>query len=75
MWAMEHRRIIWKLMDALGTQADVGAWFGVAGSTVSHWQDDGIPARYWPALLRLAQSKGIRLSLEDIERHSPLRAA
>jgi len=72
---MEHRRIIELLTEALGTQRDVGEWFGVANSTVCHWQDDGIPARYWPELLRLARSKRIRLSLEDIELHSPLRAA
>ena len=72
---MEHRRIIELLTEALGTQRDLGVWFGVANSTISHWQDDGIPARYWPELLRLARSQRIRLSLEDIELHSPLRAA
>jgi len=73
---MDHADIIDRLSEAMGGQRPLGAWFGVDKTTVSHWKTgDGIPARYWPELLRLARSKRIRLSLEDIELHSPLRAA
>jgi len=73
---MDHARIIDMLVAKLGSQRDVGAWFGVDHSTVSHWRNgDGIPSRYWPEMLRVARNLRIPLTLEDIELHSPLRAA
>jgi hypothetical protein len=72
---MEHDRIIDLLTEALGTQSAVGECFGVSNTTISHWKGDGIPARHWPELLRLAKAYGLKLTLDDIEKHSPLRLA
>ena len=72
---MKHDRIIDLLTEAMGSQRELGEWFGLNHSTICHWKGDGIPARHWPELLRLANAYGLKLKLEDIEAHSPLRAA
>jgi len=72
---MKHDRIIDLLTEAMGSQRELGEWFGLSHSTICHWKGDGIPARHWPELLRLANAYGLKLKLEDIEAHSPLRAA
>lgn len=41
-------------------------------TTVCRWQQTGIPAEHWPAILRLARRKGVRLSLDQLQRASPL---
>lgn len=69
---MIHARIIDELALLHGGQAALGKRFGVANSTICHWKEDGIPARHWPRLLQVAKSKRYKLTLEKIQKHSPL---
>jgi hypothetical protein len=67
---MKHREIVEELEARLGGQAKLGARFKVVASTISHWKDDGIPARHWPMVLEVARRVAFELSLDDIVRHS-----
>jgi transcriptional regulator with XRE-family HTH domain len=61
---MQHSRIIDELSERLGSQTKLAAKLGLSNTTVSHWRnDDGIPPRHWPALLKLAKRAGYRLTL------------
>ena len=64
-----HRAIL----VSLGTNAEVGVALEVDKTTVSYWKGRGIPAIYWPALVRLAALRGIALDVEELEAGSPSR--
>lgn len=65
---MQHSRIIDELSERLGSQSRLAAKLGFAVSTISHWRnDDGIPPRHWPAVLKLAKRLNWhRLTLDQI---------
>jgi len=65
---MQHSRIIDDLSKRLGGQVKLAAKLGLSNSTISHWRnDDGIPPRHWPALLRIAERAEYRLTLGQLE--------
>ena len=65
---MDHATII----DRLGGYRQVAERVGRDPTTVFRWQSTGIPAEHWPAILRQARKRRLRLSLTQIERASPL---
>jgi DNA-binding transcriptional regulator YdaS (Cro superfamily) len=71
---MRHSRIIDELADSLGSQAELARRLGVDDTQVCKWKIRGIPARYWPAVRKVATGR-IKLSIKDIEADSPLRPA
>jgi transcriptional regulator with XRE-family HTH domain len=61
---MQHSRIIDELSERLGSQTRLAERLGLSNTTISHWRnDDGIPPRHWPTLLKLAKRSGYRLTL------------
>lgn len=70
---MLHSKIIDDLSDRFGGQQKLAAMVGMHNSTICHWKDDGIPARHWPRILEIAKAAAYPLTLEQINRHSPLR--
>jgi DNA-binding transcriptional regulator YdaS (Cro superfamily) len=71
---MLHSKIIDDLAERIGTQQKLAGRLGVDDSRLSKWKLVGIPSRHWPALLRIAKRKGMRLTLDQIEAASPLRS-
>lgn len=65
---MDHTTII----ERLGGYRYVAERVERDPTTVFRWQTTGIPAEHWPAILRLARRRGLRLTLWQIERASPL---
>jgi len=64
---MQHSRIIDDLSDRLGGQVRLAAKLGMSNTTISHWRnDDGIPPRHWPALLKIAKRAKYRLTLGQL---------
>jgi hypothetical protein len=63
---LSHREIIEKLgdMTAVATALKLPK-----RNTVAHWkrEDRGIPPVYWPALVRLAQERGLPVTIADLE--------
>jgi hypothetical protein len=58
------------LIRDLGGASVVSKDLGVGRSAVSMWASAGIPAKYWPAIIRLASAKGLpSVTLESLERH------
>jgi hypothetical protein len=70
---MMHARIIDDLADRIGSQQKLADKLGVDDSRLSKWKLVGIPSRHWPAFLRIAKQKRMRLTLDQIEAASPLR--
>ena len=66
--AMQHSRIIDGLADRMGGQIRLAKHLGLSNTTISHWRnDDGIPPRHWPALLRIAKRLGYHLTLGHLD--------
>jgi hypothetical protein len=65
---MDHASIIVRL----GGYREVAPHVGRDPTTVCRWQQTGIPAEHWPAILRLARRKRMRLSLDQLQRASPI---
>lgn len=66
--AMQHSRIIDGLARRIGSHKRLADRLGLSNTTISHWRnDDGIPPRHWPALLRLAKQVGYRLDLGHLD--------
>lgn len=61
-----------EILYALGGVTRVSRALGVGRSAVSSWPRDGIPARHWPAVLRLANAIGglDHITLESLEQHT-----
>ena len=59
------------ILHLLGGQTAVARKLGAGRSAVSNWPKDGIPAKYWPALARLAaENEGTSgITIEVLERH------
>lgn len=56
------------IIHQLGGPAQVAAELGVNSQAVSHWiRDDTVPLARIPALLRLAQKRGVPLRPEEVE--------
>jgi hypothetical protein len=72
---MDHSRIIDGLAERLGTQVALAERLGVDDTQVCKWKLRGIPARYWPRVLALANGPLFPLTLNDIESGSPLTTA
>jgi DNA-binding transcriptional regulator YdaS (Cro superfamily) len=67
-FAMQHSRIIDELSERLGGQVKLAGKLGLSNTTISHWRnDDGIPPRHWPTLLRIAKRAGYRLTLGQLD--------
>lgn len=65
---MQHSRIIDELSERLGGQIKLAAKLKLSNTTISHWRnDDGIPPRHWPAVLRLAKRTAYKLTLGQLE--------
>lgn len=55
------------IIRRFGTQAALARALGVGPTTVNNWVTRGhIPSRHWPKLVRLANRRGVRLSLEEL---------
>lgn len=59
------------IIDLLGGCRPIARSLEISPSTITRWASPGgcngrIPQRHWQALIRLAQSKGIVLSLQDL---------
>jgi hypothetical protein len=52
---MTHAEIIQKL----GGAPELSRLFGTSRSAASNWLRAGIPAKYWPDVVRLAQERNI----------------
>jgi transcriptional regulator with XRE-family HTH domain len=64
---MQHSRIIDDLSGRFGGQIRLAARLGLSNTTISHWRnDDGIPPRHWPTLLKLAKRAGYKLTLGQL---------
>lgn len=52
----------------------LGGYVAVAEALDCHksrphrWMEDGIPVKRWGSLLRMAEQKGVRLSVDDLAR-------
>lgn len=58
-----------EIMRALGGYREVAAHLGQPPTVVHKWCRRGFPARYWPAVVRLAEDKGLsEITLETLER-------
>jgi transcriptional regulator with XRE-family HTH domain len=65
---MQHSRIIDGLALRMGGQIKLAERMGLSNTTISHWRnDDGIPPRHWPALLKLAKRVGYHLTLGHLD--------
>ena len=64
-----------KLIERLGGYRTVAEALGCDPSTAYRWQDTGIPADRWPAILRLASKAGIELTADALLRNSPQYSA
>lgn len=64
---MDHAEII----DRLGGNSAVADRLGRDRTSVSRWRINGIPAVIWPHILRLAQGRHVKLSLDDLANASP----
>jgi hypothetical protein len=57
------------IMRALGGYRAVADFLGENPKVVHKWSARGIPARYWPAVVRMADDKGLKdISLDTLER-------
>lgn len=48
-----------EVIDLLGGSTAVSKVLGNNRSAVKNWRTDGIPAKFWPALARIAADKGV----------------
>jgi hypothetical protein len=60
---MDHKTIL----NELGDNHTLARLLGVHPSSVSRWKADGIPIEHWPRLLRIAQARGVWLTLDLLE--------
>jgi hypothetical protein len=65
---MQHARLI----DHLGGWRVVARKLNVAPTTVWRWQENGIPAERWPAVLQLAKRVGLVVTVDQLLRASPV---
>ena len=57
------------IMQALGGYRSVAEFLGENPRVVHKWSNRGFPARYWPAIVRMAETKGVKgVSLQVLER-------
>jgi len=54
------------LIEELGGTRVVAANLGLPLSTVSSWKERGIPARRWPAIVKLSKLKRCRVTFESL---------
>jgi hypothetical protein len=66
-----------QIIRALGGATKISGHIPASRSAISNWPKHGIPARFWPALARLAGSKDEtkHITLEVIEAAKPGQAA
>jgi hypothetical protein len=67
---LTHRTVV----ELLGDRIVIARALGMPkANTVAHWKKPGrgIPAIYWPAIERLAQAQGFRITCSDLEATSP----
>lgn len=62
---LSHRAVI----EQLGGNTVVAEALGLTGGAVCRWKIRGIPARYWPKLVRLARKldPDATLTIDDLE--------
>jgi hypothetical protein len=60
-----------EILRKLGGQTAVARKLGAGRSAVSNWPRDGIPAKYWPALARLAAAEDVTrdITIDVLEKH------
>lgn len=60
------------IIEALGGRSHVAADLGIKPNAVTQWRQAGIPARYWPALTRLAArtTDTEHITLDVLEKHT-----
>jgi hypothetical protein len=57
------------IMHTLGGYRAVAEFLGESPKVVHKWSARGVPARYWPAIVRMAETKGVKgISLQTLER-------
>jgi hypothetical protein len=59
-----------EIIRALGGATELSMAIGASRSAISNWGRYGLPARYWPALARVAATRAPTITLEVIERHT-----
>jgi hypothetical protein len=57
------------IMQRLGGRRAVAEFLGESPRAAHKWAARGFPARYWPAIVRMAETKGVDgISLQSLER-------
>jgi hypothetical protein len=59
------------LITKLGGYRAVAEAVGRSPSRVHRWQDEGIPAQSWRAVVEAARSRGLSLTLDDLAAMRP----
>jgi len=59
------------LVEALGGPLAVAGICGVNEKTPYKWPIRGIPAAYWPALVRAAAARGLTVTHDELEATAP----
>jgi len=55
-----------KLLTKIGKTREIAQALGIADPYVSKWRQGGIGKRWIPEVIRLARSKKIKVTLEDL---------
>jgi hypothetical protein len=63
-----------RIIKELGGRTELSYEFDVSESAIDNWRYRGIPPRYWPQIIRLAEKRGIEdINLDSLEAHRPIR--